>query len=304
MGTPEFSVPVLEQLVSNYEVVGVVTQPDKPVGRKHILTPSPVKEASALYNIPVFQPQSLKKEYQVILALKPDMIITCAYGQMLPQEVLNYPKYGCINVHASLLPKYRGGAPIHKAIIDGCVETGITIMYMSEKMDAGDIIAQENVLISERDTKGTLSKKLSEVGAKLLIETLPQIVKGEVDAIKQNEEDVTFAYNITRSEEKLNFHKTTKELYDQIRGMNPDPIAYTTLDGKVLKVYQARCEDHVYMEHEDGAIVALYKDGIGVSTSDGELILEEIQLEGKKRCFVKDFLNGVDKNKLLNQVLK
>ncbi len=304
MGTPEFSVPVLEQLLAHYEVLAVVTQPDKPVGRKQLLTASPVKEVALAHHLPIFQPAVLKQAYQEILALEPEMIITCAYGQMLPKEILEFPRYGCINVHASLLPQYRGGAPIHRAIIDGCGETGITIMYMSAQMDAGDIIAQEKVLIEEDDTKGTLSEKLSHVGAELLLKTIPSILEGTIERKQQREEEATFAYTLTREEEKLDFHKTTRELYNQIRGMNPDPVAYTMLHGKRLKVYQARMEDHVYMEHEDGAIVAIYKDGIGVSTKDGELVLEEIQLEGKKRCLAKDFLNGVSKEELYQQILQ
>lgn len=304
MGTPEFSVSVLEKLVKNVNVIGVVTQPDKPVGRKHILTPSPVKLASAEYNLPLFQPNSLRREYQEILDLHPDLIVTCAYGQMLPKEVLDYPKYGCVNVHASLLPEYRGGAPIHKAIMDGKQKTGITIMYMDEKMDRGDILSQEEVVIDFTDNKETLSKKLSQVGAKLLIETLSNMFDGNIEPVKQEEEKATFAYNITREEEKLDFNKTTLELYNQVRGLYPDPISYTTLSGKTLKVYKARMEEHVYMESANGEIVAFYKDGIGVSTSDGELVLEEIQLEGKKKCLVKDFLNGVQKEELLGKILK
>ncbi len=305
MATPQFSVPILDALMSSqYEIVGVITQPDKPVGRKHIMTPSPIKVASANYNLPLYQPVSLKDEYEEFLKLNPDMIVTCAYGQMLPKKLLDYPRYGSINVHASLLPKYRGGAPIHQAIIDGCLKTGITIMYMNEKMDGGDILAQEEVLISPLDTKGSLEEKMSHVGAQLLLKVIPQIIQGEIKPQKQDETEKTMAYNITREQEKLDFHKTTLELYNQIRGMNPDPIAYTTLDGKILKVYRARMSDHVYLEKEDGEIVAIYKDGIGVSTKDSELILEQIQLEGKKKCDVKEFLNGIDKKSLLGKKLK
>ncbi len=304
MGTPEFSVPVLEALVKNYDVIGVVTQPDKPVGRKQILTPSAVKIASSNYNLPLFQPISLRKEYQEVLKGKPDLIVTCAYGQFLPKEVLDAPKYGCINVHASLLPKYRGGAPIHKAIINGESETGITIMEMDEEMDHGAILAQEKIPILDADTKGSLSEKLSQLGAKLLLETLPQVIAKTIKPIPQNDEEKTFAYAIQRAEERLDFNKDTRSLFNQIRGMNPDPIAYTTLQGKIMKVYRARMGDHVFLEKENGEIVEIYKDGIGVSTQDGELILEEIQLEGKKRCLVKDFLNGAKKEELIGLVLQ
>ena len=190
MGTPDFSVPVLEGLIENkdYEVIGVVSQPDKKVGRKQIITPSKVSEVALKNNIKLFRPEKLRKEYEDILETKPDIIVTCAYGQIVPKEILDFPKYGCINVHASLLPKYRGGAPIHKAIIDGEDKTGITIMYMNEGLDKGDIISQKEIKIEDTDTTETMHDKLSVVGRDLLLETLPKIIEGTINPIKQNEE--------------------------------------------------------------------------------------------------------------------
>ena len=235
MGTPEFSVPVLEALIENYQVVGVVTQPDKEVGRHHEIKPTPVKEVALKNNIVVFQPQRIKKEYQEILDLKADLIVTCAYGQMIPKEILEAPKYGCINVHASLLPKLRGGAPIHRAIINNETRTGVTIMYMVEKMDAGDILAQVDTPIYKEDNVGILHDRLSKMGAKLLIETIPDLIAGKIKPIPQNEEEVTYAWNIKREEEKIDFNRRTIDIYNQIRGLNPWPGGYALLEGKSLK---------------------------------------------------------------------
>ena len=184
MGTPDFAVNVLQGLIdNNYDVVGVVSQPDKEVGRKRILTPTPVKEVALKYNIPVFQPVKIRKEFDDILALEPDMIVTCAYGQIIPKEILDYPRLGCINVHGSLLPKLRGGAPIHHAIMDGLDETGITIMYMDVSMDSGDIISQRSIPITDSDNVGILWDKLSLLGRDLLLDTLPSIIDGTNDRI-------------------------------------------------------------------------------------------------------------------------
>lgn len=304
MGTPKFAVPILKALKESYNVVAVVTQPDKKVGRKQILTPSPIKEVSAEYNIPIFQPVKIKEDYKDILAYEPDIIITCAYGQIIPEEILNYPKYKCINVHASLLPKLRGGAPIHHAIMDGYDKTGITIMYMDKKMDSGDIISQKETIITKEDTKDTLHDRLSEMGKELLLETLPNIISGNINPIKQNEEEVTYGYNITKEDEKIDFSKSNIEVYNKIRGLSETPCAYTTLNGKRLKVYKARLSDRYYANTLGGTIVGFEKDGICVVSGNKEIILTEIALEGKKRCLVKDYLNGIDKKELLGVVLK
>ena len=304
MGTPDFAVPIFKSLAENYNVVAVVTQPDKKVGRKQILTPTPVKEASALYNIPVLQPVKIRNEYEEVLKYEPDMIVTCAYGQILPKELLDYPKYKCINVHASLLPKLRGGAPIHHAIMDGYDKTGITIMYMDIKMDAGDIISRAETAITKEDTLGSLHDRLSEMGKDLLLETLPNIISGNINPIKQDEAEVTYGYNITKEDEKIDFTKTSTEVDNKVRALNPTPGAYTTLNGKRMKVYDVRLSDRYYAKTEPGTIVGFEKDGIRVVTGDKEIILTDIALEGKKRCLVKDFLNGVDKKELLGVVLK
>ena len=213
MGTPEFSVPVLDALIKNYKVKAVVTQPDKQVGRSGKVTQPPVKVLAQQNNIVVLQLTRIRDQYQEVIDLDPDLIITCAYGQILPKELLDYPKYGCINVHASLLPKLRGGAPIHRAIINGYKKTGVTIMFMAPGMDDGDIITQKEVEITDTDTASTLHDKLSKLGSELLIETMPSILEGKINRIKQNDAEVTFAPIIKPEDEKLDFSKTTREIY-------------------------------------------------------------------------------------------
>lgn len=304
MGTPHFSVPVFEGLIANYNVVGVVTQPDKPVGRGGKVSISPIKQVAIDHNIPVLQPTKIRLEYQEVLDLNPDMIVTCAYGQIIPNQILDFPKYGCINVHASLLPKLRGGAPIHHAIIDGYDKTGITIMYMNEGMDTGDIISTEEVEIANNDTMITLHDKLKEIGASLLLKTIPDIIKGNINPKKQNEEEVTYAYNIKKEEEKIDFNKTKKEIYNQIRGLNSFPGAYAIMDGKRLKVWESYMTDKVYNDKINGEITNIYKDGLGIKVSDGEIVFTDIQLEGKKRMKAIDYLNGIDKDKLKGKVIQ
>lgn len=304
MGTPEFAVPIVKLLNDSYEVVGVVTQPDKMVGRKKIMTPPPVKVVSEELGLKVFQPRNIKEEYQPILDLKPDLIVTCAYGQILPEEILNYPKYGCINVHASLLPKLRGGAPIHHAIIDGYKETGITIMYMSKKMDQGDILTQVKTEIRDDDTLGTLQYKLSEMAKDLLKATIPLLIDKKIVPLKQKEEEATYGYNISREEEKIDFNKTCEEVDRQVRGLNPVPACYTTLDGKRLKVYDVRFGDKYYPNTENGTIVNFHHDGFSVVCGGKELVITDLAIEGKRRCAAKDFLNGISKEELKGKVLR
>lgn len=299
MGTPEFSLPVLSSLNENCNVVGVVCQPDKPSNRGEVKL-SPIKQYAVDNNIPIYQPVSVKNEYKSILELKPDIIITCAYGQIIPKEILDYPKYGCINVHASLLPKLRGGAPIHKAIIDGYKETGITIMKMSLKMDAGDIISQSKIEILDTDTVGVLHDKLSVLARDLLISTLPDIINNNINPIKQDESEATYAWNIKREDEKIDFNKTTREIYNQIRGLNPYPGAYSVLNGKIIKIWTSRVGNVYYSEDIlNGQIVKLYSDGIGIKTSNGEIVITELQLEGKRRMKANEFINGVVNKDLL-----
>ena len=230
MGTASFSSCVLKKLLeTNYNVIAVVTQPDRLVGRKKVLTMPEVKEVALKHDILVYQPQSIKNDYQDLLALKPDLIITAAYGQMIPEAILNLPSLGCINVHASLLPKYRGGAPVHYAIINGEEVTGVTIMYMVKKMDAGNIISQEEVKIAPDETTGELYERLSNVGAKLLVETLPSIINKTNASIEQDENLVTYAPVISHEQEKIDFNQSVKQVYNHVRGLNPWPGAYLSL---------------------------------------------------------------------------
>ena len=303
MGTPEFSVPVLEGLIENYNVTLVVTQPDKPVGRGGNIKVSPIKEVALKHNIKIFQPSKIREDYQEILNVNPDIIITCAYGQIIPQELLETPKYKCINVHASLLPKLRGGAPIHHAIIDGYDKTGITIMYMDKDMDTGDIISSKEVIIDNDDTVSSLHDKLKIVGRDLLLKTLPDIISGNINPIKQDNSSATYGYNIKKEEEKIDFNKTKREIYNQIRGLNSFPGAYALLDNKRIKIWNSYITDKKYSNKENGQIVSMYKDGFGVKVSDGEIVITEIQLEGKKRMQVSNYLNGINKDELIGKIL-
>lgn len=295
MGTPDFSVPVLRQIINDgFEVIGVVTQPDRPVGRKRTLTPPPVKVEAEKHGIPVYQPEKIRQreELDKILNLKPDLIVTAAFGQILPKELLDAPKHGCINVHASLLPELRGGAPIHYSIIQGKEKTGITIMYMVEKLDAGDILTVAEVPISENDTVGTLHDKLSSVGSQLLSETIPKLLRGEISPTQQIENEATFAFNIKREQEKVNWTRTGEEIYNHIRGMNPWPVAYTTLDGTVLKLWKSE-KVHTQEKNEPGVIIKIEQNGIIVSTGNETAIkLTELQPSGKTRMSATDFLRG------------
>lgn len=303
MGTPDFSVPILEGLINNYKVRAVVTQPDKPVGRGGEVKYSPIKEVALKNNILCLQPSKIKDSLQEINQLEPDLIITCAYGQILPLELLVIPKLGCINVHASLLPKLRGGAPIHRAIIDGYSKTGITIMYMAEGMDSGDIISQKEVLIDEKDTASSLHDKLRIVGRDLLLETLPSIIDGTNERIKQDESLVTYGFNISKDDEKIDFNQTAKKVYDKVRGLNSWPGAYCVLDGKRLKVWECYRTNNVYSDKTNGEITNLYNDGFGVKVSNGEVVFKIVQPEGKRAMLASDFINGYHEN-IIGKVLQ
>ena len=304
MGTPEFSVLILESLIKKYDVVAIVTKSDKEIGRKKEISFSPIKKVAIKNNIPVLQPEKIGEIVNEIKDYHPDMIITCAYGQFVPASILDIPKYGSVNVHASLLPKLRGGAPIHKAIINGYSKTGITIMRMIKKMDAGDIISFRETKISEFDDAGLLHDRLQIIGRDLLLETIPNIVSGKYITISQNEEEATFAYNITRSEEYLDFSKSKKEVMNQIRGLYPWPTAYTNLFGKETKVLKAKIAQEKISSGVLGEIIAVYPDSIGVRVKDGMVLLEEIKIDGKKRMLVKDYLNGIKKEELMGVVLE
>lgn len=294
MGTPDFSVPVLQSLVqSEYEVVLVVTQPDRPKGRKKTLTPPPIKNEANKLQIPVFQPEKLTDEYKKILSYDPDLIVTAAYGQLLPKELLEAPEYGCINVHASLLPELRGGAPIHYAVMQGKKETGITIMYMVQKLDAGDILTQKQVAIAEEDHVGTLHNKLSQAGAQLLMDTLPYLFAGSIEPEPQDDTKATFAANIKRDQEKIDWTKSNREIYNHIRGLHPWPIAFTTYEGEVMKIWWGEPDAQVYNKAEAGEIVQVNEQNFVVVCGDQKGIrITEIQPAGKKRMNVGDYLLG------------
>lgn len=302
MGTPDFSVPVLKKLIENTNVILVVTQPDKKVGRHQEIQETPVKKVAIENNIPVFQPIKIKDDYEEIIKVNPDIIITCAYGQIIPKILLDTPEFGAINVHASLLPKLRGGAPLHKSIIYGYEETGITIMYMSEKMDAGDIITQEKIKITDEDNVGTIHDKLSIIGANLLIKTLPSIFEKTNNRTEQDETEVTFAYNITREEEKIDFNKTAREVYNQIRGLYPYPIAFTTLNGDTIKITKA----HLSTSNNGkiGEITNITKEGITVKCKEESITITKLKPAGKKEMLASDFINGYGKEKLLGSIFE
>lgn len=294
MGTPAFSVPILRMLIEEgYDVILVVTQPDRPVGRKKTMTPTPVKEEALRLGLPVYQPQKIKnpEEFQVVLDLEPDLIVTAAFGQILPTELLETPHLGAINVHASLLPDYRGGAPIHQAIIDGQQETGVTIMYMLDRLDAGDIISQMIVPIDKKDHTGSMFDKLSTAGTELLKQTLPSIIQGTNDRILQDETQVTFARNISREQEQLDWNKSAEQLYNQIRGLHPWPVAYTSFKQDNMKIWWSEIVDQE-KTGIPGRVVELTEDAVYIQTGKGILAITELQPAGKKRMTAKDYLTG------------
>ena len=278
MGTPEFAVPVLEGLIENYKVRAIVTQPDRKRGKDGLLK-TPIKEVGEKHNILVYQPEKIKMIANEIVELRPDLIITCAYGQILPIQILKCARLGCINVHASLLPKLRGGAPIHRAILNGYSKTGITIMYMDEQMDTGDIISQEEIEIKEDETTSSLHDRLSVLGRDLLLKTLPSILNGTNTRTKQDDSQATYGFNISKEDEKINFSKTKRNIYNQIRGLNSFPGAYCFFEGKRLKVWKSYVTENFFPDLLDGQITKIYDDGFGVKVSNGEVVFTEVQIE-------------------------
>ncbi len=304
MGTPDYAVKTLESIISaGHEVAAVFAQPDKPVGRKHILTPPPVKVCAQENGIPVYQPDTLRdgKAAEILKEINPDAIVVVAYGKILPEEILNIPKYGCINGHASLLPKYRGASPIQWCIVCGETETGVTTMYMDKGMDTGDILETARVKIGENETAEQLFDRLSVMSAQLMVSTLEKLEKGEITAKKQNEEEATYAPIIKKEMALLDFNKTAKELSCAVRGYYSWPCAYFFLNNKRIKVISA--EIGVKTDKEIGTIFTQNND-IFVSCKDGSLKINELQPEGSKPMTAKQFLNGnsevdgllVDKN--------
>lgn len=297
MGTPEFSVPILEALNEVYNVTLVVTQPDKLVGRKQELKFSPVKECALKLGLEVFQPEKIRKDYQLILDKNPDLIVTAAYGQIIGQKVLECAKHKAINVHGSLLPKYRGGAPIQRSIMNGDTETGITIMYMAKGMDSGDILAVRTEPISDSDTAGDLFNRLSLVGRDLLMETIPNLIDGKITPIKQDESLVTYAYNINKEEEELDLNNNAKTIVNMIRGLNPNPLAHIYLsDEKTpenkLKIAKATVSALTTNE-KPGTIIDIKKKYFTIACGDNTAIdVHEVIPFGKRLMRASDFING------------
>lgn len=295
MGSMEFAVPILEGLHKKYDVQLVVTQPDKPVGRKRILTPTKVKEKALELGLKVFQPKNIKTDFETITNLELDFIIVAAYGQMIPEHVLSHARYQAINVHASLLPKYRGGSPMHRAIQYGDSETGVSIMFMAMKMDSGDILAQQSIPILDTDNVGTIEKKLGVLGRDLLLETLSKI--DQIKPEKQDENKITFAYNIKPEEERINFELNAKDVYNHVRAFNPWPLTYAVIDNLKLKLHEVSFSEENHSQ-TPGEIVISEKDKVGVQCKNGIVYLEEVQLQGKRQMYIKDFMNGQGKTLL------
>ncbi len=290
MGTPLFAVEVLEMLIENHDVVLVVTQPDKAIGRKKVLMPSLVKQLAIKHNIDVFQPEHIRNNYEKIIDLNPDLIITAAYGQILPKALLN--QIEAINVHGSLLPKYRGGAPIQYALFNGDQSTGVTIMYMAYKMDSGDIIKQEAIPILNDDDYLSLTKKLSTLGTKLLKEVLDDIILGHIVRIPQNESEVTFAKTLAYEDEHIDFDQSSDEIINRIKGLSPEPGGYAIINEQKIKIYKVKKSDIIVKEETIPGQILKIKKQLVVKTSDGAVEIETVQLPGKKIMAAKDFLNG------------
>ncbi len=295
MGTPVFASAVLKSLIKEeYDVVAVVTQPDKPIGRDQKMMPTPIKTMALTFDIPVLQPLKVKDAIDDILSFQPDMIVTCAYGQMLPKRLLETPRFGCINVHASLLPKYRGGAPIHKAVIDGEMKTGISMMKMAVKMDAGPVFAQREVPIGEDDTTEIVHDRLMECASLCIIEDLRLVIEYKAVFCEQDESKVTYAFNITSADERIDFDKGGRMIYNQIRGLISWPVGHLLIEGKKCKIHQAL---FVQGKHEYSlpTFIAYDQEAMVLAVNDGWIYIQQLQLEGKKKTKATDFYNGIGK---------
>lgn len=294
MGTPDFAVPVLEALIDKHNVVAVVSQPDKPKGRGKKLQPTPVKAVAEAHNIPVYQPNRIKDEefVNILKGIDADIYVVVAYGQILSQEILDIPKYGCVNVHGSLLPKYRGAAPIQWSIIDGEEKTGVTIMYMVKALDAGDMILKKEIEITPEDTYETLHDKMAPIGADALIEALDLIENGEAKPEKQDDSLTCYASMITRDMGQIDWTKTSKEIKNKVRGFNPVPAAFTEYDDEVLKIFNVNILEG-YDNGNCGEIIAIdKKKGFVVKTGNGAVMVTEVQAKGSKRMNCADYMRG------------
>lgn len=289
MGSPLFSVPVLEELNKNVNVVGVVTAPDAYVGRKKILTMCPVKEKAVGLGLKVYSPIKLRSDFEFIKELNPDMIITCAYGQILSEEILNIPKLGCFNLHGSLLPKYRGGAPIHYALLNGDKKTGITLMYMDKGMDSGDMIAKEEIKIEDNDNIESLTNKLSIIASKMIIKYLPSLIDGTNNRVKQDINKVTFSPIITREDEHLDFNVTAKEIFNRYRMLSPNPLPNIKIDDIEYKIAECKIVD---ASGKVSTVVSKDKNSFTIMAKDKGIMVSKIKPIGKNIMNVRDFFNG------------
>jgi methionyl-tRNA formyltransferase len=294
MGTPEFSVPSLQKLINEFEVSAVFTQPDRPKGRGKNLAMSPVKELAVTYNIPVYQPLKLRNNeemVEIIKNLEPDFIVVVAFGQILPKEILDIPRFGCINLHASLLPKFRGAAPINWCIIEGESKSGNTTMLMDVGLDTGDMLLTEEVELSDNIIAGELHDILMNNGSELLVKTINGIVNNAIEPVKQKNELSSYASMLDKEMARINWQCSNVDIHNLIRGLNPWPIAYTHYKDIVMKIYKSRVLDEL-CNREAGSILEVSKEGIKVSTGGGVLLIEEIQFPGKKPLKVKDYIIG------------
>lgn len=302
MGTPDFAVPTLQALIeSEHEVIGVVTQPDKPKGRGGKLQCSPVKEMAVGAGLPVYQPAKVRDEAFLfeLRTLYPDVIVVVAFGQILPKEILEIPEYGCLNVHASLLPKLRGAAPIQWSVIQGDEESGVTIMQMNEGLDTGDILLMEKYRLDEKETGGSLFEKLSVLGGPMILKVLKDAEEGNLHPVPQNDEEHTYAKMLSKATGKMDFSRPAVELERLVRGLNPWPSAFCFLEGKMLKIWEAEVVSEEELTDEDkfknpGTVLSVHKKDFWVKTGDGALRILSVQLEGKKRMESDAFLRGYD----------
>ena len=294
MGTPEFAVPSLKCLIENHQVIGIFTQPDRPKGRGNKLTMSSVKELALTYNIPVYQPTRIKTNenmINIIRSLEPDFIIVVAFGQLLSKEILDIPKYGCINLHASLLPKFRGAAPINWAIINGEKESGNTTMLINEGLDTGDMLLSQKFPITEEMNAGNLHDILMKNGSALLLDTINGIVNGNIVPIKQSNDESSYASMLNKELAEINWNDSSKNINNLIRGLNPWPIAYTHYNEMVMKIYDSKVlnEKHNFLP---GNIIDITKEGIRVATANGVLLIKILQFPGGKPLRVKEYIKG------------
>ena len=294
MGTPDFAVPSLEALLTKHEVVLVVTQPDKPKGRGKKMVPTPVKACALEHGIPVLQPEKVKEPEFVeqLRSYEPDLIAVTAFGQILSEPILEMPKYGCINVHGSLLPKYRGAAPMQWSIIDGEKVTGITTMYMAKGLDSGDMLLKAEVVITDEDTFATIHDKMAVTGANLLLDTLDQLEAGTLERIPQDHDAATYAPMITKETGHIDWSKNRQDIINLIRGLNPVPAAYTIYEEEVLKIFGAVISDVQADDAANGEIVAVVKKGFVIKCGDGCLLITEVQARGGKRMMTDAYLRG------------